>query len=482
MPSPTSFVGASKHPTNAIAMFDRQTGFFRSLAHHDEVKPSERYKFNSLGFRGEEYDSTAPLRIFVCGCSYTFGMGVESDHTWPVAFTRIAASQVGISAAQSHVQNFAQIGASNNYIARTLVKQCEVVPPTLAVAAFTHNSRVEFLDGPHIRNLGYWNIDPSNRFPEPSDSPGARFFRQYSERQGLLNLLTNMLLFQSAMIARRVPYIMVWVDIDTLRAEQLVEDPILGGYFSVLDQSRISRLSIRQPQISVDIVEGHPGPQSHARFARALAREFEGRLFARKTPSANIPLAKVKCLPRIRINRTSAERLTRTTIQATTRRPLTKVSLVFPDSLVIERFDGDRAVDLDLLGRAWTIRALRLREAFLEFITPELLQFNFWQQVLTLQEFMRAGRVDLRISVSSPWLLERGQGNLVLDELYDLLDRGAIIRARPRIIASDSTSLANRLEIAKRRVQRSLLYGTIRRVSKLVDDNSRDDLNIYPVW
>ena len=102
-------------------------------------------------------------------------------------------------------------------MARTLIKQCHQISPTLAIGAFTHNSRVEYLDGKKIRNLGYWNIDPNNRFPEPPDAPGARFFRQYSDREGFQNLLTNMVLFQSAMVNRRVPYIMVWIDIDRLQ-------------------------------------------------------------------------------------------------------------------------------------------------------------------------------------------------------------------------------------------------------------------------
>src|SRR5215813_5787335 len=145
MRSLSPFVGASGHPQNAVAVFDRSTGYFRSPRDQGELlEPEHVYKFNSLGFRGSEYDPSAGLRVFVCGCSYAFGMGVSTDRTWPVVFTRLAAAVLGVPFEQCHVQNFSQVGASNNYVARTLIKQCHQISPTMAIAAFTHNSRVEF--------------------------------------------------------------------------------------------------------------------------------------------------------------------------------------------------------------------------------------------------------------------------------------------------------------------------------------------------
>ena len=35
------------------------------------------YRFNSLGFRGEEPDPAAAVRILVCGCSHGFGTGLD---------------------------------------------------------------------------------------------------------------------------------------------------------------------------------------------------------------------------------------------------------------------------------------------------------------------------------------------------------------------------------------------------------------------
>jgi hypothetical protein len=483
MKSLARFVGASAHPQSAVAAFDRDTGYFRSPRDQRGLEKREQlYEFNSLGFRGAEYDPSAALRVFVCGCSYAFGMGVSADRTWPVVFTRLAAAGLGMPVEQSHVQNFSQIGASNNYVARTLIKQCHLVSPTLAIAAFTHNSRVEYLDGQDIRNLGCWNIHPDNRFPEPPDSPGARFFRQYSEREGLQNLLTNMVLFQSAMVNRRVPHIMVWIDIDRLRTAQVMSDPVLSDYYTVLDQSRISRLSIKQHDIHVDTVEGHPGPQSHKRFATALVKEFGDRLVTLKPSNPRGYAAATVVCRRDGWHGASAARLTRTVIRAATRcRPRT-VCLAFADSLAVEHFVGERAVDLDLERRVWTIPTVRLRAAFSDYITTELLRFNFWLSMLTAQEFLRAVGIELRSSAPDHWFLEHGQGSPVLDQLSDLLDRGVVSPRLTRTPAPQPHPLSGRLAEAKRRLRNSRIEAILRRVAGLPEPPRREDSNIYPLW
>src|SRR6266545_1965113 len=439
------FVGASAHPQNAVAVFDRATGYFRSPRDQRDVEePEHVYEFNSMGFRGAEYDAGAALRVFVCGCSYAFGMGVSADRTWPVVFTRLAAAALVVPVEQSHVQNFSQIGASNNYVARTLIKQCHRVSPTLAIAAFTHNNRVEYLDGPDIRNLGYWNIHPDSRFPEPPDSAGARFFRQYSEREGLQNLLTNMVLFQSAMLNRGVPYIMVWIHVDT--------------------------------------VEGHPGPQSHERFATALVKDFGDRLLT-LNPSKRRDYAPATVVFRQDgSNGASAARLTRAVIRAATRRRPRNVCLAFADSLAVEHFAGGRAVELDLERRVWTIPTVRLRAAYADYITAELLRFNFWLSMLTAQEFLRALGIGLQGSAPDSWFLACGQGSPVLDELSDLLDRGVVSPRSTRTMASQPRTLCTRLAEAKRRLRNSRIEALLRRVAGTPKQPGREDSNLYPLW
>ena len=41
-----------------------------------------KYRYNSLGFRGEDYDENARFHIFVCGASDDFGLGLNEEDTW----------------------------------------------------------------------------------------------------------------------------------------------------------------------------------------------------------------------------------------------------------------------------------------------------------------------------------------------------------------------------------------------------------------
>ena len=479
----TAYVGAGTHPRSAAAVFDRNTGYFRSPRDRSGLPEPERvYDFNSLGFRGPEYDPSAALRVFVCGCSYTFGMGVQSDRTWPVAFTRLAATALGVPVERSQVQNFSQIGASNNYVARTLIKQCHLVPPTLAIAAFTHNNRIEYLDGQEIRNLGYWNIRPDNQVRERRDSPGSRFFRQYSDRAGLQNLLTNMVFFQSAMVRRGVPYIMVWIDVEGLYTTQTISGPVLSDYNVVLDQSRISRLSIKQSGIRVDTADGHPGPQSHERFAAALAKEFDGRLLTGRSSNHGDHAAATLIVGQGRLKRASADRLARSVIRDAARQRPRAARLIFGDNLAVEHFTGERPVEIDLERRAWTIAGIRLRAAYADYVTADLLRFNFWLNLLTTQEFMLAGGSRLEISVPEYWFLEDGQDSPVLDELTDLLDRRSVSPQPVRTMQSRARALSARLAEAKRRLRDSRIDALLRCIGGRPEWRRREDPNMYPLW
>ena len=46
------------------------------------------------GFRGEEFDPASPVKLFVCGCSYTFGTGLDLEESWSFLFSRSSPSTV----------------------------------------------------------------------------------------------------------------------------------------------------------------------------------------------------------------------------------------------------------------------------------------------------------------------------------------------------------------------------------------------------
>jgi hypothetical protein len=359
-------------------------------------------------------------------------------------------------------------------VTRTLVKQCDLEPPTLAIAAFTHTSRTEYLDGPEIRNLGHWDLPVNDASIQRVDSPGRRFFRQYSADTGLQNLLINMVLFQSAMERRGIPYIIVWVDVDAL--SQAVSSPVLRGYGTVLNESRISRLSIKHPGILVDSAEAHPGQKSHERFAAALIKEFDGRLLTRRSKNEGD-----RGPDTINIGpdwtRASADRIARDAIRITAHDRPRKVRLTFGGHFAMEHFVGKRSIEIDLERRAWTGAGARLRAAYADYVTADLLRFNMWLNVLTAQEFIVAQGSQPEISVPECWFPERGRSSPVLDDLYALVSHGSEVRRIP----SGDAPLGVRLDAVKSRLCHSRTDAFLRRVGR-PKPIQRDDPNNYSLW
>ena len=280
------------------------------------------------------------------------------------------------------------------------------------------------------------------------------------------------------MVNRRVPYIMVWIDVDRLHTAEVSWDPVLSDYYAVLDQSRISRVSIKQRHIHVDTVEGHPGPQSHERYATALLKEFGGRLLTLNSLNCGRKTANTE----IRPNAASASRLTRRVICTATRHAPSTAYLAFPDSLAVEHFVGERVVELDLERRAWNIRAVRLRAAYADYITADLLRFNFWLSMLTAQEFLRALGIELRISAPDHWFVQHDEISPVLRELSNLLDRRLVTPRPTRTMAAHPLGLSRRLAEAKSRLTNSPIERFLRHVAGSPCPPRRDDPNIYPLW
>ena len=197
-----AYDGSLPHPRSKSA-FQNDRGQFVCIDAEGAVpKPTDcLYHFNSFGYRGEEFDPAARLKIFVSGCSYTFGLGVEHDQTWPALLKKQLSAKLDVPFDRTNLQNFSQIGASNGYIARTIIRQCDRARPDLAVIAFTHRERTEYLAPGVTRNLGLWDLD----HPEDWAAPAIRYFSLYNTSSASLDLLKNMLLVQWAMVRRRNP-------------------------------------------------------------------------------------------------------------------------------------------------------------------------------------------------------------------------------------------------------------------------------------
>jgi len=279
------YLGACPHPVSAPV----------SLSALDESVSSTSeplYWFNSLGYRSEEFQPCTDLKVFVCGCSHAFGYGLSVEDSWP---HRVMSSLIGRRRppVTGNLQNFSQIGASNQYILRTMLQQCGSFAPDLAIVSFTYANRTEYFDGAKILNIGPWSLTDADRAIHGLNSPGVRYYSAYSDTLGNLEVIKSMLLLQAFFVNRRIPYIFLWVEVGVLNDPKVTENIELSALAKLVDRTKVFPLSIKDPSIWVDTVLGHPGPISHSRYASAIT-DF---IFASKATATHSDLRPTRSLP-----------------------------------------------------------------------------------------------------------------------------------------------------------------------------------------
>jgi hypothetical protein len=100
---------------------------------HYNSYPDVSYSFNELGFRFDL--STLTKRpILAVGDSFTLGLGVNVEHTWPSVLSR----QLNLP-----VLNFSLNGASNDWIVRKTQDLLEFFDPLAVVVHYTFSHRRE---------------------------------------------------------------------------------------------------------------------------------------------------------------------------------------------------------------------------------------------------------------------------------------------------------------------------------------------------
>jgi hypothetical protein len=109
------------------------------LAYYKQYPHEVEYTFNDLGFRTRDSSAITGTEILAIGDSFTLGLGVSEQHTWPVQLE----NQLG-----HPVLNFSMNGASNDWIARKTQQLLSWMRPQAIVVHYTFSHRRErpFLD------------------------------------------------------------------------------------------------------------------------------------------------------------------------------------------------------------------------------------------------------------------------------------------------------------------------------------------------
>ena len=253
------------------------------------------YKFNRLGFRGEEFDPDAAKRIFFCGCSYTFGTGLNIEETASHKFKLRYCDSLGLAYQAVNALNFAMPGASNDYIVRTLLAQCRLTRPDVVVAIFSHVNRAEHIDeqalGERVWTAAPWwvrEVTSELRAPNAAAEQRTELMREASlgyiqyttPANAASNFLRNALLLQFYCETNSIPYVFHWVEFDNF--SYLENHFALGDTVQLLNRSHFADYANSKGYWCDRAADGaHPGPESNSNIANALFDVYR-RLYQRQ--------------------------------------------------------------------------------------------------------------------------------------------------------------------------------------------------------
>jgi hypothetical protein len=238
-----------------------------------------RYRFNSAGFRGDEYDPDAHLRVAVFGCSYTFGLGLPYEDCWPSQLRALLAELHGLAPGAVNLVNLSSPGSSNAFIARTLLGQCHAVDFDLVLAYFTHANRHEYYCDSQAYNLGPWvaRQDPAAIAEDPArealQAAAQSYYSFFEMDWGLADALKSILLAQFFLQSRGIPFIFGCVD----EGWSSSDFPVLVHLRELLDPARVfpvGRPLLKQFIADTGTVAAHPGRNGAQQIAQLFLQKY----------------------------------------------------------------------------------------------------------------------------------------------------------------------------------------------------------------
>lgn len=124
---------------------------YKELSNLGFVNTQIDYRYNSHGFRTDEFDNKIEVLCF--GCSFTMGTGIHAKDTWPSQF----AHKSGLKTA-----NLGLAGSSNDTTFRLASYYLSLLQPKYAIWVQTDMHRIELLDDSIPVSLNILAGDTSN--------------------------------------------------------------------------------------------------------------------------------------------------------------------------------------------------------------------------------------------------------------------------------------------------------------------------------
>ena len=265
-----------------------------SFHYATDLSGTVAYRFNSYGFRGEEFNPEAKARIFVAGESTAIGVGISEEQSWFGKFKGHYCEQRGLQKDSVNLLNFSQAGASTDYTCRVLLQQCEMTRPDLVVAVLSSTNRIELLLDDDIGNLPNQNINVLPFLGNALANVGNKktslltpaeksdllesidaFYTFYTNRQGLCNQINNVLLLQNYFNNCGIPYL-IWVfhQHDCRPKIDKINDNMLSDLAGIVDDDLV--ISMEYDQSGERAADGiHVGPVAQENIAYHLAAAYK---------------------------------------------------------------------------------------------------------------------------------------------------------------------------------------------------------------
>ncbi len=102
--------------------------------HFRQYPHTVSYRYNSRGFRDQEWPDDLATAVWCLGDSFTVGLGSPVSHTWPQQLALLS---------QRRVINISMNGASNQWIHRRALQIIDAVQPTNMVIMWSYLHRRE---------------------------------------------------------------------------------------------------------------------------------------------------------------------------------------------------------------------------------------------------------------------------------------------------------------------------------------------------
>ena len=233
------------------------------------------YKFNSLGFRGEEPDPSAKLRIALFGCSYAFGTGLRFEDTFAYRFKELLAAAEGWSPTDINLMSFAVGGSSNDFAVRSILGQVDR-SIDLVIWNLTHASRCEYVVDGEARTINVGGIDLDKI--EKADPKALAYFDFYNEEVGFLNTVKNLLLAQYFLESIGVRYIFQNGFFNFIKAQR---DAYFAPFLDLLKPDFVVDNPFLRRQVDLAADAAHPGPITNTAMAINLLESY-GRFLCAK--------------------------------------------------------------------------------------------------------------------------------------------------------------------------------------------------------